>query len=293
MTRSIIIGMGIGQLYHSVLTSLGHEIITVDKDPSKGADYTELQDAIDNHKPFDTAHVCTPNFTHMKIASHIAPVTSAVFIEKPGVANSIEWQQLLKMFPQTHFMMVKNNMWRSNIAELQDLAKTAKLVNFNWINRNRVPSPGTWFTTKDLSFGGVSRDLMPHLLSLYIALNPSWVDDPINKVTTLMRYELKDLIKTDYGTVNADGVYNVDDLCQFKFADKWNLHADWRNLKNDDRSIEFVMQNNSSISFELGLCPEEAYTNMLKDAIDHIGNYEWWTAQSEQDLWIHKQIENL
>ena len=36
--RSLIIGMGIGELYKKVLTDLGHEVRTVDSDPKKNAD---------------------------------------------------------------------------------------------------------------------------------------------------------------------------------------------------------------------------------------------------------------
>jgi predicted dehydrogenase len=148
MARSIIIGMGIGQLYKTVLENLGHEIVTVDTDPSKGATYDNLDKAILLEKPFDTAHICTPNFTHFDIASKIAPHSKIVFIEKPGVADSNSWRQLLDSFDQTRFMMVKNNMWRAKIPELQYIAELAVKVNFNWINEDRVPNPGTWFTTK-------------------------------------------------------------------------------------------------------------------------------------------------
>ena len=294
MKRSIIIGMGIGQLYRSVLTNLGHEIITVDRDPTKNADYTDLETAIEKHTSFDTAHICTPNFTHFQIAEQVAPVTKAVFIEKPGFANSKEWSQLITEFPQTHFMMVKNNMWRDNIELLRDLAKDAKTVNFNWINKDRVPSPGTWFTTRELAFGGVSRDLMPHLLSLFIALNPEWEDAKANGQGTQMKWQLKDLTTTDYGTVKIDGTYNVDDFCHINFGNKWNLTADWRSMDKDKRNIEFVMKDNTEIAFELGLCPEEAYTAMIKDAVSRIGqDHDWWNQQFEQDIWIHERIENI
>ena len=63
--RSLIIGMGIGQLYKDVLTKLGHEVVTVDLDPTK-ADFTDIKLAISKHSWFETAHICTPNFTHKK-----------------------------------------------------------------------------------------------------------------------------------------------------------------------------------------------------------------------------------
>ena len=58
--RSLIIGMGIGQLYKNVLTELDHEITTFDTDVSKNADVTTFEDAI-LQGPFDTVHICTPN----------------------------------------------------------------------------------------------------------------------------------------------------------------------------------------------------------------------------------------
>ena len=64
--RSLIVGMGIGQLYKSVLEKLGHEVITVDQDIGKGADFDSVDKALLVHGLFDTAHICTPNFTHFE-----------------------------------------------------------------------------------------------------------------------------------------------------------------------------------------------------------------------------------
>lgn len=47
--KSLIVGMGIGQLYKSVLTSMGHEIVTVDSDIAKGADFPSIKPAIFSH----------------------------------------------------------------------------------------------------------------------------------------------------------------------------------------------------------------------------------------------------
>jgi len=294
MAKSIIIGMGIGQLYKTVLENLGHDIVTVDTDPLKGAKYNSIDDAILVEGVFDTAHICTPNFTHFDIASKIAPYSKIVFIEKPGVADAATWKQLVETFNQTRFMMVKNNMWRSNIGELMSIASLATKINFNWINEDRVPSPGTWFTTKELAFGGVSRDLMPHLLSLFIACNPKWRE--FNRSSILeraKRWDLESLSRTDYGTVNKDGIYNVDDFCRLSYGDKWVLTANWKSLTSDRRNIEFIMKDNSTVVFQLGLCPEDAYQRMIKHAVTNINNNLFWDLQKEQDIWIHKQIENI
>ena len=291
--RSLIIGMGIGQLYKTVLENLGHEVITVDKDITKRATMPSIDAAILLYGSFDTVHICTPNFTHFEIAGKIAPYAKIVFIEKPGVADSNSWNILLETFKYTRFMMVKNNMWRSNIAELKTLASTAKTVKIKWIRKNCIPSPGGWFTTRKLAFGGVSRDLMPHLLSLYIAMNPHWRADKVNGTTTLAAWKLEDIDSTDYGTVNPKGTYDVDDVCVINFTNKWTCSANWRSMDVEDSSIEFIMPDNSVERFELGWCPEEAYQNMIKEAIERVDDAKFWTEQYEQDTWIHTVIEKL
>lgn len=285
--------MGIGQLYQQVLEKLGHEVVTVDTNPLREATYTEINRAIAEHAPFDTVHICTPNNTHLELAETLGGCSKIVFVEKPGVATGGEWATVIAHNPYTRFLMVKNNMWRSNIEELRSLASQAKTVNINWINKDRVPNPGTWFTTKELAFGGVSRDLMPHLLSLFIALNPEWLSANVNGQSIQMKWKLEDLTTTEYGTVKADGVYDVDDVCQINFGSKWHLKADWRSMTEDKRNIEFIMQDNSVETFELGLCPEDAYERMIKDCVDHYNDADFWFDQLRKDLWIHYKVQDL
>ena len=290
--RSLIIGMGIGNLYKDVLTKLGHEVVTVDLDPTK-ADFTDIKLAISKHSWFETAHICTPNFTHKEIAEQVAPYAKIVFIEKPGLKTSKEWTDLVKMRPFTRFMMVKNNMWRSNIPDLHKLASNAKQVHINWNRKNCIPHPGSWFTTKALAFGGVSRDLMPHLLSLYIAMNPEWHKEQQTGKHSLQCWNLENIDSTEYGTINPAGTYDVDDRCHLLFGNKWQLVADWRTMKEDDSSIKFIMGDDSIERFELGWCPEEAYHNMIVSALDNTDNSKFWLEQYAIDTWIHERIENL
>jgi predicted dehydrogenase len=294
--RSLVIGMGIGQLYKTVLTDLGHEVVTVDRDPSKGADFESVDVAIITHGAFDTVHICTPNFTHFDIATKVAKHAKIVFIEKPGVSTSRIWETLVKTFPNTQFMMVKNNQWRDNIVDLIKLTEKSKSIEIRWHNKDRVPNPGTWFTTKKLSFGGVSRDLMPHLLSVFMVLEPYYkTATPTLRVAT-QDWTLKDVADTDYGTVNADGTYDVDDNCCLGFVCNnrvWMLSANWRTLQEDDRAIVFTMQDDSQVRVELGLCPEQAYQTMIQDALLSYYESTFWNKQLTQDLWIHEQIENI
>ena len=291
--KSLIVGMGIGNLYKDVLTKLGYQVTTVDMDPSKHADYLDLTTALDEHPCFNTVHICTPNFTHEGIARQVAKHARIVFIEKPGVETALAWFNLVQDYPSTRFMMVKNNMWRNNIAELAASASMAKTVNIRWIRRDCIPHPGSWFTTRKLAYGGVSRDLLPHLLSLYIAMNPSWRTEPVNGKGAQMMWELDNIDTTDYGVINPNGIYDVDDQCHIDFGSKWGCQANWRSMDVEDSSIQFIFQDNSVERYELGWCPEEAYYNMIVDATSNVDNEEFWTNQLNQDLWIHKQIETL
>lgn len=291
--RSLIIGMGFGQLYKRVLTELGHEVITVDPDLSKGADYATF-DSVPKGTEFDTANICTPNYTHASIARMVAPFCKIVCVEKPGVETAIEWAKLSAEFPDTRFMMAKNNQYRDNIAEMQELYKTSAEVNLHWINHNRVPNAGTWFTTKQLAFGGVSRDLLPHLLSLFIVMDSQWRSTTWDIKEAFQSWHLGDLTNTDYGTVDPNGTYDVDDyvkLVSYRLAGDSGpgrhvrVVADWKAGCGDEIGIYFDDE-----FIPLGLCPESAYKTMMETAIVNVDNDMFWGDQYRQDMWIHSNI---
>ena len=292
--KSLIVGMGIGNLYKAVLLELGHEVITVDKSADKLADYNSIDQAVATHRKFDTVHICTPNYTHVTLARKIAAISKLVFIEKPGVATADAWQQLVKDYPTTRFMMVKNNQYRYEIKRFKELADQSNRVTISWNNRNRIPSPGSWFTDKSLAFGGVSRDLIPHMLSYYCKLT-DYVNGTTVSAEAKQRWQLEDIDSTDYGVVNSNGIYNVDDVCRLEFKNNnatWILQADWRSMEDDNIGISFDM-GGSAIRFDLGLCPEIAYKQMIAQAIENLNNDTFWQQQLTQDTWIHQQIENL
>jgi predicted dehydrogenase len=295
---SLIVGMGIGHLYKTVLTELGHDVVTVDTDVNKTVDYTDIKKALSDHKHFTTVNICTPNFTHLQIARAVAKHADIVFIEKPGLETAAQWKRLCEEFPKTRFMMVKNNQYRDNISVLTQLASRASIINLSWTNNDRVPNPGTWFTTYDLSYGGVSRDLLPHLLSLFQTLS-GFVHEESKVIHERcdQMWELKDLTTTDYGVVDPDGVYDVDDIVEINFKDPqdrtWFIEANWRSLYDDDRSILMIFPDGSRYRYELGLCPEDAYKNMIKTAIEMKDVDAYWHHQFQLDMWIHETIQNI
>lgn len=284
--KSLVIGMGIGQLYRQVLTDMGHTVITVD--PNADSDYKFWHDAVQAHGAFDTVHICTPNYTHEEIAKGLADKTKILFIEKPGLQYESDWQKLVRNFSRTRILMVKNNMWRDNIDHLRSLYSTAKTISFNWLNQNRVPRPGTWFTDKDKAFGGVSRDLLPHLLSLFAACESKYDSAVWLYRHAWQRFELSDLTDSDYGQVDHNGIYNVDDSLELECTTRDKrcyFKTSWRTLKPSDIGIYF-----DDTFVELGLCPESAYKRMITDCLNNINNDLFWQEQYNIDCWIHKKI---
>jgi predicted dehydrogenase len=293
--KSLIIGMGIGSLYQTVLHETGNETVTVDVDPAKKSDYTSLESALNQHAHFDTVHICTPNYTHAEIADLVAGHTRIVFVEKPGVATEYEWKRLVERHPNTRITMVKNNQWRPHYRYLKESYQNSESVTLRWENQNRVPSAGSWFTTRRLAFGGVSRDLLPHLLSFVSSWSDQFDTAEILSHCTEQRWQLGDLKSTEYGTVQPNGTYDVDDFVKLELTldgKKLLLIADWKNNSHDDRSVCFS-QRNSAVRFELGLCPESAYQMMIETAFQNLNNDAFWEKQYRQDTWIHRVLESM
>lgn len=289
MTRALVVGMGIGQLYQKVFTELKYDVETVDI--KLKATYKDIANVTGN---YDIAVICTPNFTHEIIARTIASKCKIVLIEKPGLQDSKCWQCLVEDFPNTRFMMIKNNQYRKEIKEYQRLAESSSRIQAVWNSRDRIPFPGGWFTTKEKAFGGVSRDLLPHLLSYYTVLTDYKTSTKLFG-HAIQRHQLKDITRTDYGIVDPTGTYDVDDFAELEYKNGdcfWVLSSNWKDGVTDDIFLSFSMKN-SAIKHTLGLCPEDAYKKMIETAVKNLDNNNFWEEQYDQDIWIHQQIEKL
>jgi len=286
LNKALIVGTGFGSLYRLIYQDMNVQVTTVDiADPN--ADYKHVYQALEaGLAHWDICHITTPNHTHYPLADLCANFCDIVFVEKPGVDDAELWQQLLDDHPTTRIAMVKNNQYRDNVHTIREAASQGQ-VRINWINDNRIPKPGSWFTNKKLAFGGVSRDLMPHLLSWVQVLESDWQHMKPKWSRLDQKWELKDLTGSDYGAINYSGTYDVDDQCYIDLG-RYSLHADWRSTTGDDIAI-----HTDKISFQLGLCPESAYEAMIRIAHENLNNDEFWNKQRDMDLWIHKILENL
>lgn len=301
--KALVVGLGMGHLYVKILQDKGASVVTVDADSSKNANFTDLAQCLASQKePFDISVICTPNFTHYSLAQQVAPHTAMLMVDKPGCRTADEWQKLIESNPMTRIMMIKNNMWRYDAINFHSHAEVSNEMVLCWINQNRVPRPGSWFTDRDRAYSGISRDLVPHLLSIYACMEPQrfWVAQP-HDVRWTQRWQLSDLTDSDYGQVDAAGVYNVDDVIEFKMRQvdeatgkikDYYIVADWRSNHQEDIGCHYY-RDDVEIYTKLGLCPEEAYSHMIEKAVENYQNLPWWEYQYQVDHWIHRTIDYI
>jgi predicted dehydrogenase len=261
---------GIGKnVYYPELKKLGYDVFLLDP-AIDNADYSDVSSITDS---FDLAVVSTPNFTHELIANHLAAKgTKRIFVEKPGVVNTDAWVKLNKAHPVTQFHLVKNNLYRESYGEVLSLAKEKELIGVDilWYNKNRIPNPGSWFTTSKLAFGGVSHDLMPHIYCFAAKIFgiETILSTHIDKMS-YQRWALENISNTDYGTVTPNGIFDVGDTAMATAIIDGvtvKMAASWKE-GYDKQSITLFFRDGSTYEWEFGLCPAEAYGIMLQDTL--------------------------
>lgn len=292
----LIVGLGIGQVYKEQLEQAANFVVTVDANPKLNPCFVSVDQAL-HCGQYDIGIICTPNFTHKEIAYQIAPVCNIVVVEKPGLQSAQEWTELCATFPATKILMAKNNMYRPQNRILRDIIcqqATAELekVEIIWENKNRIPKPGSWFTTKSLAWSGVSRDLMPHLLHMAENLLSHVTVNDITGHYTRQNWTMDDVKTSDYGEVTSNGIYDVDDYATLNIQ-KNNLiitcTANWKNGWEDKQHIRFSYKDGTLLTYDFGLCPNYVYHNMIKKFLV-MDDYEY-EYQIKLDTRIHEILE--
>jgi len=287
MSRALVVGVGIGMMYADVLKDVVDDVVIIDTLQNK---HLEISD----NAKFDIAIISTPNFLHEHYASVVADrgLSNLIVVDKPGFKNAASWSNFIQKYPDIRLQMVKNNLFRDSIRNWRDIFESDpdNVLDVRWHNNDRVPKPGSWFTTQEMSFGGVEVDLLPHLINILYAVRG---DLPhVSRVKFEQNWKLEDLKRSDYGEVKTDGVYDVSDFTEVVFADGSIISADWRTLNlHDDIAIRIYDASGALILHEeLGLCPCYAYGKMFKFMIDM--NEEQHIALSKLDLQVHHIIHD-
>lgn len=305
MKEAIVVGLGgIGMnVYVPQLEKLGYRVTTVD--PNKPSNYGHVIDVPKTDK-YDIAIVCCPNVNHLCAVLELSDVCKTILVEKPGLANAQAWKNTVHRFPNHRIIMVKNNLYRESINTYTTIADNDDLekIEINWLNRDRIPNPGSWFTNKDMAFGGVTHDLFPHLYCFMFAmLDWPTIQNVTPKTFQMQRWNLDNLGEsTDYGKIDKDGFYNVCDYAEAHYMFERlglpplpvSLRASWKE-GHDDQAIHLYYKGGRKIKLEFGLCPDSAYGKMIEDVMNNkfMGEERQTWIEEDFDHWIHMQLEGF
>jgi predicted dehydrogenase len=302
--KVLIIGLGIGKLYQKVLSDTNkYNVVTIDIDPYKEPDFLDIETCKQVNPKFDLALVCVPNYLHEELVMKLVTndMAKTILVEKPGLFDFSAWISAVHIGEPNKLIMIKNNMYRDSytaiIKTINENRFDLKSINILWLNKDRVPHPGSWFTTKKLAFGGVSRDLMPHLLSIYYSLFGE-LNIPTDIYKT-QKYTLEDLKSSGYGKVNKDGVYDVDDYCRIKFRNTIKgsivpvtLAASWKtDIETSKIGIELEFRGGEKVFYDFNLCPEYAYRKMIEHSLGM--SKKEYKKNIDIDIWIHNILDNV
>jgi len=302
VNKAIVVGLGgIGKnVYVPQLKKLGYDVQTVDPDPRvTTATYGTVND-ISKDREYDIAVICCPNIHHLNAILELSDVCKTILVEKPGLANTAAWNRTVSRFPDHKIVLVKNNLYRHRIHDdlgtMFDPDHVAK-VEITWFNKDRIPNPGSWFTTKEQAFGGVTHDLFPHLYCFMYILFPLFQILKVKPtVLSMQRWNLDTLGEsTDYGTINKDGTYDVCDYAEAHYLIDdipITLAASWKE-GYDKQDITIYYKDGSTFNWNFGLCPDEAYGEMIKAVMEDRFMQTEAIHQIEErfDEWIHQQLE--
>ncbi|QCG76242.1 hypothetical protein EST35_0362 [Pseudomonas phage vB_PaeM_PA5oct] len=287
--NSIIIKTKKDLLYETTLSNLG--FITTTIQVGDIVEFDKIEEEL-NSKDFFTAFVRTSTHFQYEIAKRCASRCKIVFIDINGFRSAQEWEDIKKEFPYTRFILLKNNMWNSNISDFKKLIPDTKAINIKCLNKNKLNSLDYWNTIKGFSFGGTSRDILPHLLSIFVSLNDDFAESVATETILKRNLSLSDIKKYIPGPGLS---YDVDDYFNVSYQSKiiCNLEADWKSNKTDVKNIEFILNDDTSSLFDIDYNEESSYSRMISNCVQNLSNEGFWSYHYLIDEWILKQIENL
>jgi predicted dehydrogenase len=122
----------------------------------------------------DLVVIATPNCTHAALSRQALATGCSVLCEKPLALNKAEVTDLLD-HGASRLHVSSPFRFRTDVQALLDVAKSGTLghvyrTRVSWVRARGIPRPGSWYTNRRQSGGGVLTDLGPHMLDLALLL---------------------------------------------------------------------------------------------------------------------------
>ena len=205
-------------------------------------------------KSLNAVSVCLPNYLHRQVSCDCMSAGFDVLCEKPiatSYSDAKDMQETANRYSRILNIGVVNR-FDVYVNELKKIIESGRIgeiyhVYCSFRNHRSIPGMGGWFTTKEMSGGGVLIDWGVHFIDLimYVLNNPE-----INAVTGKTYCELgKNMREYVFenmwaGPPNYDGTYDVDDFVTALIRTSGptiSINGAWaQNILNDDMTIEFL-----------------------------------------------------
>lgn len=125
----------------------------------------------------DAVIVATPNHTHADYSIKALERGIHVLCEKPAALSAEEIRDAARAARRGKSLYMPGfvNRFRYDIRKLRDMVREKRVgditgISCGWLRRAGMPRPGTWFTNRKYSGGGVLTDLGSHVLDICLML---------------------------------------------------------------------------------------------------------------------------
>lgn len=168
----------------------------------------------------DLIDICTPNNTHLEIATAAAKAGKMILCEKPLAINSVEGRKMVAAVAKAG---VPNMVWYNYrrvpavtlAKQLVDEGRLGRIFHYrakflqDWTISPDLPQGGAalWRLDAKAAGSGVTGDLLAHCIDTAI-----WINGPIDQVSAMTETFIKERKHNLTGKVQKVG---IDDACAF------------------------------------------------------------------------------
>ncbi len=168
----------------------------------------------------DLIDICTPNNTHLEIATAAAKAGKMILCEKPLAINSVEGRKMVAAVAKAG---VPNMVWYNYrrvpavtlAKQLVDQGRLGRIFHYrakflqDWTISPDLPQGGAalWRLDAKAAGSGVTGDLLAHCIDTAI-----WINGPIDQVSAMTETFIKERKHNLTGKVQKVG---IDDACAF------------------------------------------------------------------------------
>lgn len=243
------------------------------------AEQFKISNYFNNYNAFlqsgiDAVIITTPNYTHGVYTLAALENRKHVLCEKPFTIHSEQAEKISELSEKNNVVVMPAfvNRFRDEIKimskQILENLGDIKQVDAGWIRKSGVPRPGTWFTNKELSGGGVLIDLGSHIVDLCLMITGM---KQIRNLSLRTSYGMSEGFKNSASWFSADYnsvlPINVEDFAaaDIEFNDNTGIHIklSWQAPVTGDCTYFNVVGSEGSLNLKtlFGFSNERLWKN--------------------------------